>query len=82
MVRNRLAAFERLGIALRGDDDDAERVRQAGVKLHCWLFETPSVAPADVAAYVISANIHRRHLTKQEQAGLIVKTVDAGQRKD
>jgi hypothetical protein len=36
----------------------------------------------DPAAYVISANIHRRHLTKAAQADLIVAAVEAAQRND
>ena len=32
----------------------------------------------DPAAFVIGANIRRRHLTKEQQAELIVKTIEAG----
>jgi hypothetical protein len=76
--RNRLAALERLGIQIRADDEMAERVRQAGVQLHCWLFDVYRGAPETAAAFVISANIRRRHLTKEQQAELIVKTIEAG----
>ena len=37
------------------------------------------VVTGDPVAYVISANIHRRHLTKQQQAELIVAAVKAGE---
>jgi len=36
----------------------------------------------DPMAYVISRNIRRRHLTKEQQAELIVKTIEAGQGTD
>ncbi len=36
----------------------------------------------DAAAYVISQNIRRRHLTKQEQAELIVRTIEAAKTHD
>ena len=32
----------------------------------------------DAAAWVIGANIHRRHLSKQQQADLIVAAIEAG----
>jgi len=34
----------------------------------------------DAVAYIISLNIHRRHLTKQQQAELIVAAVKAGEK--
>jgi ParB-like nuclease domain len=67
--RNRLEAWVRLGRAVPSDAvaDGAEKL---------FTFANWSVDPA---AFVISANIHRRHLTKQEQAELIVMTIEAGQ---
>lgn len=44
--------------------------------------ETGSNILRDPAALVISANIRRRHLSKQEQAELIVKTIEAAQSTD
>jgi ParB/Sulfiredoxin domain len=59
--RNRLDALERIGI-------DA-------VTSEIEIFETQEIA--DPAKFVISKNICRRHLTKQQQADLIVATFDA-----
>src|SRR6476619_7527168 len=55
--RNRLAAMERAGWDMDG----------CAVK---WQMLNYSKGPFnfDAAAYVISLNIHRRHLTKQQQA--------------
>ncbi len=36
----------------------------------------------DVAAFIISTNIHRRHLTKEQQANLIWKVKEAAQKND
>lgn len=70
--RNRLAALSRLGLEVKPPDT---RVLNANVYVnkhpHPWL-------PDQLAAYVISRNIHRRHLTKEQQAELIVKTIEAG----
>ena len=41
--------------------------------------ESPGEVP-DPAAYVISANIRRRHLTKAQQVSLIVRVVEAGEK--
>jgi hypothetical protein len=57
--RNRLEAMERAGLETNPLD----------------AFEVDYVSyhrSPDPVAYIISANIHRRHLTKQEQADLIV----------
>lgn len=40
---------------------------------------TTTLDLTDPAAFVIGANIRRRHLTKEQQAELIVKTIEAGQ---
>jgi hypothetical protein len=64
--RNRLEAFQRAGIAIPAEPTD----------------DTPlqfMTVTGDPAAYVISANIRRRHLTKEQQAELIVRTVEAAQ---
>jgi len=64
--RNRLDAMELAGIRTIGDDGC----------LACSY--GPIRDGEDPAAYVISANIRRRHLTKKQQADLIVKAVEAG----
>jgi hypothetical protein len=68
--RNRLEAMERAGWDL-----DGCRVK--------WEYVNGSRGPFppdfDAVAYVISANIKRRHLTKQEQADLIVAAIKAGE---
>jgi hypothetical protein len=67
----RLAAMERAGI-----DIDSCAVK--------WQFENRSRGEFnfDAVAYIISANIRRRHLTKQQQADLIVAAVKAGEKLD
>lgn len=75
--RNRLEALARLGVELPTEPRDAV-VTLAG--LNCELFE---VVPrhTDAAAFVISANIRRRHLTKEQQAELIVSVIEAAQKR-
>ena len=67
--RNRLEAMERAGWNL-----DGCRVK--------WQYVNGSRGPFppnfDAVAYVISANIKRRHLTKAQQADLIVAALKAG----
>src|SRR5688572_4631041 len=68
--RNRLEALARIGVEFQ-----TTNVRWPGrgvVEIFC----TKDVA--DPAAFVISANIHRRHLTKTQQADLILRTIEAG----
>src|SRR5438477_1409050 len=58
--RNRLAAMELVGL---------RTVTDAGV-LDDWFYTVPA-EPRDPYAYVISANIHRRHLTMGQKHELI-----------
>ena len=60
--RNRLDALERNGVSV----STPSTIRVA---------ETQDIV--NPAAFVISANIRRRHLTKKEQADLIVATIEA-----
>ena len=68
--RNRLEAMERVGIQLR--------VRASGLPESLNGKETWVMVDGDPVAFIISKNIHRRHLTKQQQADLIVAAVKAG----
>ncbi len=45
-------------------------------------FLKDDAADAEVAAFIISTNIHRRHLTKEQQADLIWKVKEAAQKND
>lgn len=62
--RNRLEAAERAGVELEAPT-------------HIDIMRSRTLDPA---AYVISVNIHRRHLTKQDQAALILRSVEAASR--
>ena len=86
--RNRLDAMELVGIPTIGPGpENYLKVQKKSVSATCIsapfgskglgdFKEHPGEVP-DPAAYVISANIKRRHLTKKQQADLIVKVVDA-----
>jgi hypothetical protein len=64
--RNRMEALERAGI--EPTDEHAEFI--------------PGLTPEQQTAYIISKNIHRRHLTKQQQADLIVAAIKAREKLD
>jgi hypothetical protein len=81
--RNRLEALVRLGVEIPSPDDP-----RGWVNLPCDLsgcvfevandrrhWHAPEVQ--DPAQFVIGANIRRRHLTKEQQAELIVRTMEA-----
>ena len=65
--RNRIEAMKRAGIDLDSAGIGAQ---------HRWKAHTYTGAPT---AFIISVNIHRRHLTKQQQADLIVAAVKAAE---
>lgn len=75
--RNRLAALERLGATF-------SPLRRGGLLSQVRMPDGKTrdfgqfVCCDDPAAFVISANIRRRHLTKQQQAELILKAIEAG----
>jgi hypothetical protein len=79
--RNRLEALTRLGVEFPVPAKHWEPVvigkdaREAFIVFE-WRAGQIDIDPA---AYVIGANIKRRHLTKEQQAELIVKTIEAGQ---
>ena len=74
--RNRLDAMELVGIQVVATEGKYEGDFDRHV-----VGYPQRVKREDVAAFVISANIHRRHLTKQEQAELIVKAFKAAEDK-
>ena len=81
--RNRLAAMELVGMStvdgdrLRWTQSSSRTIIEATVEDGIVeLEESPGRLP-DPVAYVISANIKRRHLTKKQQAALILKVITA-----
>jgi hypothetical protein len=67
--RNRLEAMERAGVGPHPDEPSGSLSQGRQV---LW--------PRDPVTYIISANIHRRHLTKAHQADLIVAAVKAAEK--
>ena len=59
-----------------------EALERAGIELTPCAVETINIHKVDPVAFVIGRNIHRRHLTKQQQADLIVAAVKAGEKLD
>lgn len=90
--RNRLAALDRAEIPVpaewRGHSVNGDAYgRDVSVFERVCAFEWfdrgdgwQSRPAVDPVAFVISLNVHRRHLTKQQQADLIVKTVSASEK--
>jgi hypothetical protein len=69
--RNRLDAMERVGIDVLNKDKDDSHV----LKIDLITF----LGKDDPYTFVISKNIRRRHLTKEQQADLIVKVIKAAE---
>jgi hypothetical protein len=77
--RNRLQALVRGGVRLPSDPQK-EALFPDGRKEQ--IFKVESIAEDDIAAFVISLNIKRRHLTKEQQAALIVQVIEAAAKKN
>jgi hypothetical protein len=72
--RNRMAALARLGVTFPPPGELEVEFPDGHTEIvFSWCHTT------DPARYVISANIRRRHLTKKQQAELILLTIQAGQ---
>ncbi len=76
--RNRLEALTRLGCTFIHPAGDIIFPDGSVTK----QFTYKDASATDPAAYVISANIRRRHLSKEQQAELIVRTIEAGKPND
>ena len=77
--RNRLEALARLGVTIPKDPHTVARLPHKKTQ---HIFDILQQATTDPTTFVISANIRRRHLSKEQQAELIVKTIEAGQSND
>ncbi len=75
--RNRLEALARLGPQTLATPNEPNT---SGLPNTPYVFE--QVETVDPAVYVIGANIRRRHLTKEQQAELIVRTIEAAKPND
>lgn len=86
--RNRLEALTRAGVAIPSPDDPREMIDFPGGQFACVFVvansheQSGSPQVHDPAEFVIGANIRRRHLTKEQQAELIVKTIAVGDPND
>jgi hypothetical protein len=68
--RNRFDALELLGREIIGDGDHCP-------KIGLWNWVGNGGEPFDPVAFVLSKNIHRRHLTAEQRRELIVKLLKA-----
>ena len=74
--RNRLKTIitvDKEGVLLDGRNR-LEALERAGVEPRHWH---TGIYRGDLVAYILSANIHRRHLTKAEKAEAIVRAIKA-----
>src|SRR5215813_14483298 len=79
--RNRLDAMELVGMSVI-ENQIARNSPGGKPEAGEWAFKheiaRSMIDDIDPYTYVISRNIHRRHLTKEQQADLIVKVMKAG----
>ena len=81
--RNRLDAMEAVGIGIRVDYEGTERDPRVRLFKHVppdgpwWPIEIAELTGLDPYDVVLSANIHRRHLTPQQKRDLIAKVLKA-----
>jgi hypothetical protein len=80
--RNRLEALTRLGVRLPSPANPREFIKlPRGLEDIAFVVANDDCSAPQVhdpAEFVIGANIRRRHLSKEERAELIVKTIAAG----
>lgn len=69
-LRKRIVFLQGSELELLDGRNRLEAMERAGVELEAKHW-TPT-NPSDPVAYVLSANVHRRHLTKEQRATLIV----------
>lgn len=76
--RNRVAAMELVGILQIREDNRGFHHPGLPNDMFVNCYTDTKFSGLDPGAYVISKNIRRRHLTKEQQADLIVKVMKAG----